>query len=118
MTDDPVHRLRELCLALPAVSERLNHDEPSWTVRGRTLVQFSERHPPDRLGFWAPAGEDREAMVKTDPERFFRPPFVGRGWVGVYLDVPVDWAEVREIIVEAYRVVAPKKLLAELDERQ
>jgi hypothetical protein len=54
-------------------------------------------------------------MVGTWPERFFRPPFGGAGWVGVYLDVPVDWAEVREIIVEAYRIVAPRTLVAELD---
>jgi len=57
-------------------------------------------------------------MVEADSERFFSPPFVGQGWVGVYLDVPVDWTEVREIIVESYRMIAPKKLLAELDEPQ
>ena len=35
----------------------------------------------------------------SDPERFFRPPYVGpRGWLGVYLDVPVDWGEVGEIV--------------------
>lgn len=96
MADDPVHRLRELCLALPGVSERLNHGEPTWTIRGReTLVTFSQRHPADRLGFWCPAPPGaREAMVAAEPERFFPPPYGGRGWVGVYLDVPLDWEEV------------------------
>jgi hypothetical protein len=113
---DPVQRLRELCLALPEVTERLNHGEPSWAVRGKTLVTFSERKPVDRVGFWCPARPgELEAMVATEPERFFRPPFGGRGWVGVYLDVPVDWAEARELIVEAYRMIAPKKLVAKLD---
>ncbi|MEU1980832.1 MmcQ/YjbR family DNA-binding protein [Nocardia sp. NPDC019395] len=116
MADDPVPRLRELCLALPEVAERLNHGEPSWTVRRRTLVQYSARHPVDRLGFWCPAplGE-QEALVAGDPERFFRPPFVGPTWVGVYLDVPVDWVEVRELIVEAYRMIAPRKLVTRLE---
>ena len=49
------------------------------------------------------------------PGRFFRPPYVGvRGWLGVFLDVSVDWDEVAAIVEDAYRVVAPKKLLARL----
>jgi hypothetical protein len=39
-----------------------------------------------------------------------------RGWLGVYLDVPgVDWEEVGEIVADAYRTVAPKRLAARLD---
>ena len=53
----------------------------------------------------------------SDPRRFFRPPYVGgRGWLGVYLDVPgVDWTEIAEIVADAYREVAPKRLAAQLD---
>ena len=45
--------------------------------------------------------------------------YVGhRGWLGVYLDVPgVDWDEVAEIVEEAYRAVAPARLVAELEAR-
>ena len=54
--------------------------------------------------------------VAADPERFFRPPYVGhRGWVGVYLDVPVDWEEAAELVTDAYRTVAPRRLVAQLD---
>jgi hypothetical protein len=35
--------------------------------------------------------------------------------LGVYLDVPVDWDEVAEIVQDAYRMVAPKRLVAGLD---
>jgi predicted DNA-binding protein (MmcQ/YjbR family) len=57
-------------------------------------------------------------MVASDSERFFIPPYVGhRGWLGVYLDVPVDWAEIAEIVEDAYRVIAPKRLVTELDAR-
>jgi hypothetical protein len=113
---DPLPRLRELCLALPEVTERLNHGEPAWAVRGKALVTFSARKPPGRVGFWCPAPPgELEAMVGTRPDRFFRPPFGGTGWVGVYLDVPVDWAEVREIVVDAYRMVAPRALVDRLD---
>ncbi len=55
-------------------------------------------------------------MVDAEPERFFVPPYVGhRGWLGVRLDVDVDWDEVAAIVLDAYRVVATKRLLAELD---
>jgi hypothetical protein len=112
----PLERLRELCLALPEVTEKVSHGEPTWFVR-RTFVMFADHHHDDRLAFWcaAPAGAQEE-LVAADPQRFFRPPYVGgRGWLGVYLDVDVDWAEVGEIVTDAYREVAPRKLVAELD---
>lgn len=57
-------------------------------------------------------------MVASGPEQFFVPAYVGhRGWLGVYLDVPVDWTEIEEIVEEAYRTIAPKRLVAELDAR-
>jgi hypothetical protein len=51
--------------------------------------------------------------VRTEPGRFFRPAYVGhRGWLGVRLDVDVDWGEIDRIVREAYRQVAPKTLAA------
>lgn len=114
---DGLARLRELCLALPGATERISHGEPTWFVR-KVFVMFAGRHHDDRAAFWCPAPPGvQEAMVGSDPERFFRPPYVGvRGWLGVYLDVPgVDWDEVGEIVVEAYREVAPRRLVAQLD---
>jgi hypothetical protein len=113
---DPLPRLRALCLALPEVTEKVSHGEPTWFVR-RTFVMYADHHHDDRLAFWcaAPPGAQEE-MVGTDPVRFFRPPYVGgRGWLGVYLDVGgIDWDEIAEIVTDAYRQVAPKKLLAQL----
>ena len=54
--------------------------------------------------------------MRTEPTRFYRPAYVGhRGWIGVRLDVDVDWAEVAAICTDAYRCVAPKTLIARLD---
>ena len=113
---NPLDALRELCRALPETTERLSHGEPTWFVRGKkTFVMYADHHHDDRLGFWcaAPAGVQEE-LVAADPERFFRPPYVGhRGWLGVYLDVDdVDWEEIAEIVVDAYRQIAPKSLVA------
>jgi hypothetical protein len=116
---DPLGRLRALCTALPEVTEKLSHGEPTWFAR-RSFVMFADHHHDDRLAFWcaAPPGAQEE-LVASDPRRFFRPPYVGaRGWVGVYLDVPdVDWSEIAEIVTDAYRQVAPRTLVARLDER-
>jgi hypothetical protein len=112
-------RLRALCLALPEATERLSHGEPTWFVRDRKVfVTFAGRHHDDRVACWcAAAADERDALVGEDPERFFVPPYVGgRGWLGVYLDVDrVDWAELGEIVREAYRLIAPKRLAALLD---
>jgi len=118
MTDDPLERLRGLCLALPETTERRSHGEPTWFVRDKKVfVMYADNHHDDRVGFWcAAAAGEQAAQVGAAPERFFRPPYVGgRGWLGVFLDVPVDWSEVEEIVREAYRQVAPKRLIVELD---
>ncbi|MGY0235488.1 MmcQ/YjbR family DNA-binding protein [Longispora urticae] len=116
---DPVDRLRELCLALPETTERLSHGEPTWFIRGRKVfVTLADHHHDNRLGFWcaAPPGT-QEALVTEDPALYFRPPYVGgRGWLGVYLDVPVNWDEIRDVVTEAYLMVAPKSLHARMRE--
>jgi hypothetical protein len=115
---DAVERLRSLCLELPGATERLSHGEPSWFVDGkRQFVTLADHHHDDRLAFWcASTIFVQETLVASAPDRFFRPPYVGhRGWLGVYLDVPVDWPEVARLVRDAYRLVAPRRRLIELD---
>ena len=121
MAEDPLETLRKLCLALPETTERISHGEPTWFVRGKkTFVMYANHHHDDRLAFWCAAPDGaQETLVASDPERFFCPPYVGhRGWLGVYLDVPVDWDQIADIVAYAYRMVAPKRLLAEMDARE
>jgi hypothetical protein len=118
---DALERLRRICRAFPEVTERPSHGAPTWFVRDKSVfVQLWEHghHQQDFPHLWcaAPAGA-QEALVGSEPDRFFRPPYVGgRGWLGVRLDGPVDWAEVAELCAEAYRAVAPKRLVRLLDE--
>lgn len=114
-----LRRVREICLALPEVTERLSHGAPTFFVRDKkTFVMFLDDHHGDgRLAVWcaAPPGV-QEQLVEQEPHRFFRPPYVGhRGWLGVELDVEPDWDEVAAICADAYRQVAPKRLAAALD---
>ena len=113
----PLERLRALCMALPEVTEKVSHGEPTWFVR-KSFVTFADHHHDDRLAFWcaAPPGAQEE-LVATEPERFFRPPYVGgRGWLGLRLDGAVDADELARICEEAYRAVAPTTLVRRLDE--
>lgn len=112
-------KVRELALAFPETTERLSHGTPSFFVRQKsTFVNFWDDHHGDgRLALWvaAPVGV-QEQLTAEEPDRFFVPPYVGhRGWLGVRLDVDLDWDEVAGIIEDSYRQVAPKKLVARLD---
>jgi predicted DNA-binding protein (MmcQ/YjbR family) len=114
-TRDPIARLRRICMALPQATERLSHGEPTWFVgSGKCFATSSNHHHDDRIAFWCAAPDGaQETLVALAPERFFVPPYVGhRGWLGVYLDVPVDWHEIADLVTAAYREVAPRKLLA------
>jgi hypothetical protein len=86
----------------------------------KTIAMFVDDHHGDGiLGIWcaAPPGV-QEQMIDEDPEVFFRPPYVGhRGWIGVRLSRTVTDDELRAILEDAYRVVAPKTLAAKLDAR-
>jgi len=119
---DALDRLRRICLAFPEVTERPSHGAPTWFVRDKKVfVTFWEHghHDDDFPHLWcaAPPGAQAELLLAA-PDRVFRPPYVGhRGWLGVRLDGPVDWAEIAEWCEDAYRMVAPKTLVAELDRR-
>ncbi|MDT4971425.1 MAG: hypothetical protein QOG22_1568 [Pseudonocardiales bacterium] len=117
---DPVERLRRVCLALPETSERFSHGEPSFFIRDKKqfVMLDTHHHGADHLGFWcaAPPGVQEE-LIAENPAQYFRPPYVGhRGWIGVRIDRDPDWAEITEIVRDAYRQVAPKALSAQLDE--
>lgn len=118
---DPLARVRAIALSLPHATERMSHGSASFFIGEKpTFVSFVDDHHGDGIvGIWcaAPPGE-QQARVDEDPDRFFRPPYVGgRGWLGVRLDRVVADDELIEIITDAWRTVAPKRLLATFDAR-
>ena len=107
-------RVRAVCLALPETTERLSHGGPAFFVRNKTcFVMFLDDHHADgRLALWCAAPDGVQAdLVETDPERFFRPPYVGHlGWLSVQLPGIQD-AELRAICLEAFTTVAPSSVV-------
>jgi hypothetical protein len=114
-------RVRKIALALPAVTERVSHGAPCFFIRGKIpLCYYHDNHRGDgRISLWCPATSDlQDAMIRVDPERFFRPQQssagVFRNWLGMFLDGQerVDWNDVVAFLERAYRTVAPKTLVS------
>ncbi len=107
-------RVRAACLKLPETSERPSHGGPAFFIRNKKcFVMFLDDHHGDgRLAIWCAAPEGVQAdIVETEPERFFRPPYVGHlGWLGVQLP-GIEDAELRAICQEAFATVAPRSVL-------
>jgi hypothetical protein len=109
--------VRTAALRWPETSERVSHGGPAFFIADkRCFVMFLDDHHQDgRLAIWcaAPDGVQVE-MVEVEPDRFFRPPYVGhRGWLGVQL-LGATQPELDAIVLDAYRQVAPKRLLDQL----
>jgi hypothetical protein len=120
MTVGLAEQVGTICLALPEVTERLSHGAPTWFVRGKSAfvtLWAQGHHADDFPHLWcAGAPGAQHELTTSDPGRFFRPPYVGgRGWIGVRLDREVDWAEIAELCQDAYRVIAPARLVALLE---
>ena len=115
---EPVDRLRAICLALPEANERTSHGEPTWFAgKGKVFAMLdNHHHGAAHLSVWLPAGlGGQEALIDSDPKRYFRPPYVGSsGWVGVVLDTRPDWRVVAWLVEQAYRLVAHRRLVAQL----
>lgn len=116
MPSSPEDRLRALCLELPEAEERETWEKPTFRVRDKIFAMF--RPTDERPALWckAPRGS-QEVLIGADPERFFRPPYVGpRGWIGVWLDPPPDWDEIGALVRRSYGMTAPKKLALQAQE--
>lgn len=109
MTTGAIQRVRGLCTALPEVTERRSHGEPTWFHRDeRSFAMGADHHHDDRVAVWLalPPGA-RDPLVQAEPDRYFVPPYVGhRGWIGVYLDVDVDWDRLEDLVGDAYHTIA------------
>jgi hypothetical protein len=108
-----IERIRKICLSFPEVTERPSHGAPTFFVKKSFLTVWANGHHDHTFPhLWcaAPPGA-QEMRIAEDPERIFRPPYVGhRGWIGVRLDGKPDWAQIEELCEDAYRAVAPKTL--------
>ena len=119
---DTLGTVRTICVALPEVTERLSHGTPTFFVRDKSAFVYAwpEGHHDNTFPHvWCAAGPGvQEILLRAEPDTFFRPPYVGpRGWIGVRLDRGIDRDELAELCEDAFRTVAPRRLVDELDSR-
>lgn len=116
---DTLARVRALCLGFPETTERQSHGSPAFFVRDKVafVMYLDDHHGDGRLALWCAAGPGaQDILVTSDPRRFFVPPYVGhRGWVGIRIDLAAPWDTVTDVVEEAYRAVAPRRLVDRLD---
>jgi hypothetical protein len=74
------------------------------------FADSGNHHGAGRHAVWVLAAPGRqERMVRTAPERFFVPPYVGpNGWIGVWLDDVCNWEELADILKSAHQLAVEK----------
>ena len=122
--EDIVERIRTLCLALPEVTVRVDYSRTrarstarSFDIRRRSFcllvaVEDSAGKPVTLLVLRADPDE-REVLLSIGHPFFASR--AGRDRIGVVLTDDTDWEEIRELVTDSYRILAPKKLTALLD---
>lgn len=112
MSDRHIQRVRHICTALPDVTEKLSHGEPTFFVHKKVFAMFSNNHHNDghiAVVVAAPPGIQK-MLIENSPKKYYRPPYVGvRGWVGVEL-ANVSDKELSFHLREAWRMIAPKRI--------
>ena len=108
-----VDDVRRIALALPRATEGLVRDSVRFRVGRLVFLAFS---PDEKFMGFAYPKEERDALVGSDPERFLLPQQsdLRYNWVAARTDA-LDISELREIVVEAWRMCVPKKVSGEVD---
>lgn len=120
--DDPgLAELRTIALGYPAAQEKISHGRPGFFVSKMFAMYGGSTKETGTM-----ASVPHCVMVKVDEsdhealradDRFFVPAYLGpSGWLGLDFDrAAVDWEEVRELVDASYRLVAPRRLVKQLD---
>jgi hypothetical protein len=124
ISEEVLERVRALCLALPEVTVRVDESlvsqrstAYSFEIRRRSfcllIAVAGASGKPAPLLLLRADSDERVALLSAG-HPFFAPR-VGHGRVGVMLTHDADWQEIRELVTDSYRTLAPKKLTAPLD---
>ncbi|MCA9608293.1 MAG: MmcQ/YjbR family DNA-binding protein [Myxococcales bacterium] len=115
---DALARLRAIVATLPETSEKLSHGAPTFWGGKKTFATYHDGHyDGGRAAIWIKAEPGvQEDLIESDPDRFYRPKYVGpSGWVGVRTHEGLDWEQVRFLLTEGWRSVAPKRAVKAWD---
>ena len=105
-----IEQVRALAETLPRSYEALVRDRVKFRVGQIVYLAFSRDET--LMGFAFPK-EEREALIASEPDKFLmpKPSDMRYNWVMVRL-AAIDEAEMREIVLDAWRMVVPKRVAA------
>ncbi|HYO04644.1 MAG TPA: MmcQ/YjbR family DNA-binding protein [Mycobacterium sp.] len=122
--DDPgLAELRAIALSYPGAYEKVSHGRPAFFVSKMFAMYGGSSKESGEM-----VAVQHCVLVKVDASdlvaleqdgRFFRPAYLGpSGWLGLdFTSADVDWDEVRELVDASFRLVAPARMVKELDDR-
>lgn len=116
MSFEEVHeKLRGICLALPQTKETMTWGKPHFRVKEKIFCGCGEQHGRPSLGLKMEPNESIVLMKLPGVEKapYSRPK---DGWVQIFPNDFDDWVEIERLIVGSYRLIAPKRVAALLDE--
>jgi len=105
-----VDQVRAICMGLPGTAEKQAWGDPSFRAGGRmyAIMKFGRG---TALWLAAPPGAS-EALISSDPRRFYRPSNhpLHAGWVGLHLEdaADIDWQEIEFLAAQAHATVAAR----------
>jgi hypothetical protein len=109
-----VDEVRSFARGLPRTHEALVHDRVKFRVKQIVYVAFSR---DETVMCFAFPKEEREFLVGSDPDKFLMPreSDMRFNWVCVRV-AQLDATEMRELVLDAWRMVVPKKVAAAYEE--
>ena len=103
---------RARALSLPDAAEVETWGEATFRVRNKIFAMLGG--DGKRASIKA-TRDEQQALIEEDPGAYFYPEYVGvHGWIGVVVS-KADRAQVEELLIEAWRMTAPKRLVAAFD---
>ena len=110
MGSSPLSEMRRICLGLPETAETMTWGQPHFRVRGKIFTGIGDHAGISNISFKL---EREHADAVIQDQRFYRAPYVGaHGWVSMRVEEIRDWNEVHALLLESYRLIAPKTLWA------
>jgi hypothetical protein len=100
--------VRRIALSFPETVEKQRWGHPTFDVAGRMFITV----PDDQTSFAVRCPRlEREELIAAEPEKFWVPPHeAGSNWVRARLAALEDAGELRDILLDSWRQVAPSEL--------
>jgi phosphoribosylglycinamide formyltransferase-1 len=117
--DSRLTQVEKIALALPEAATKRLGTHASFSVRKKTFAYYLDNHHGDGIVAVTckVAPGDNRLLAQSQPARFYLPSYLAsKGWVALRLDQgEIDWDEIRELLQDSYRRIAPAKLAAAVE---